>query len=47
MKDNFQISHPLAQMIVDASKEVIGKDINFIKLDGEIIAAQQESNYSG
>ncbi|MEH7548389.1 CdaR family transcriptional regulator [Neobacillus vireti] len=39
MKDNFHISHPLAQMIVDASKEVIGKDINFIKLDGEIIAS--------
>ncbi|WP_141550873.1 hypothetical protein [Bacillus sp. AFS041924] len=26
-------------MIVDASKEVTGKNINFIKLDSEIIAS--------
>lgn len=39
MKETFQIDHSLAQMIVDAAKEVIEKDINFIKLDGEIIAS--------
>ncbi|MFF2854776.1 CdaR family transcriptional regulator [Peribacillus sp. NPDC058002] len=39
MKENFKISRFLAQMIVDAAKEVIGKDINFIQLDGKIIAS--------
>lgn len=39
MKGNFQITSPFAQMIVDAAKEVIGKDINLINLDGEIIAS--------
>lgn len=39
MKEHFQISHSLAQMIVDAAREVIGKDINFIQLDGKIIAS--------
>ncbi|MBZ5749378.1 sugar diacid recognition domain-containing protein [Metabacillus rhizolycopersici] len=37
MKEKFHISHSFAQMIVDEAKEVIGKDINFIQLDGEII----------
>ncbi|MDM5213669.1 sugar diacid recognition domain-containing protein [Peribacillus sp. NJ4] len=39
MKENFQISPSLAQMIVDAAKEVIGKDINFIHLDGKVVAS--------
>lgn len=39
MKTIFQINHSLAQMIVDAAKEVIEKDINFIQLDGKIIAS--------
>jgi carbohydrate diacid regulator len=39
MKGNYQISSSLAQMIVDAAKEVIGKDINFIQLDGKVIAS--------
>lgn len=39
MKEHFQISPSLAQMIVDAAKEVIGKDINFIHLDGKVIAS--------
>ncbi len=39
MKGNFQISYSLDQMIVDAAKEVIGKDIDFIQLDGKIIAS--------
>ncbi|WP_050182106.1 CdaR family transcriptional regulator [Domibacillus robiginosus] len=39
MKEHFQISPPLAQMIVDAAKEVIGKDINLIHLDGKIVAS--------
>ncbi|MGW9019009.1 CdaR family transcriptional regulator [Priestia megaterium] len=39
MKAIFQINHSLAQMIVDAAKEVIEKDINFIQLDGKIIAS--------
>ncbi|WP_081415165.1 sugar diacid recognition domain-containing protein [Ectobacillus panaciterrae] len=39
MKENFHISHSLTQMIVDAAKEVIGKDINFMQSDGEIIAS--------
>lgn len=39
MKKNFQISPSLAQMIVDAAKEVIGKDINFIHLDGKVVAS--------
>lgn len=39
MKENFQISPSLAQMIVDAAKEVIGKDINFIHLDGKVMAS--------
>ncbi|MFY0780035.1 sugar diacid recognition domain-containing protein [Peribacillus simplex] len=39
MKENFQISPSLAQMIVDAAKEVIGKDINFIHLDGKVLAS--------
>ncbi|HWO94983.1 MAG TPA: sugar diacid recognition domain-containing protein [Bacillus sp. (in: firmicutes)] len=43
MKENFEISHSLAQMIVDAAKEVIGKDINFIQLDGKIIASTDSS----
>lgn len=37
MKEKFHISHSFAQMIVDEAKEVIGKDVNFIQLDGEII----------
>ncbi|WP_078408900.1 CdaR family transcriptional regulator [Priestia abyssalis] len=43
MKENFEISSSLAQMIVDAAKEVIGKDINFIQLDGKIIASTDSS----
>lgn len=39
MKKSFKISDSLAQMIVDAAKEVIGKDINLIQLDGIIIAS--------
>ncbi|MDM5357731.1 sugar diacid recognition domain-containing protein [Peribacillus sp. ACCC06369] len=39
MKENFQISPSLAQMIVDAAKEVIGKDINLIHLDGKVVAS--------
>ncbi|WP_181833165.1 CdaR family transcriptional regulator [Bacillus taeanensis] len=39
MKETFQISDSLAQTIVEAAKEVIGKDINFINLDGKIIAS--------
>lgn len=39
MKENLQISPSLAQMIVDAAKEVIGKDINFIHLDGKVVAS--------
>ncbi len=46
MKENFEINHSLAQMIVDAAKEVIGKDINFIQLDGKIIAST-DSNRIG
>jgi carbohydrate diacid regulator len=43
MKENFRISHSLAQTIVDAAKEVVGKDINFIQLDGKIIASTDPS----
>lgn len=39
MKGNFKITSSLAQMIVDAAKEVIGNDINLINLDGMIIAS--------
>ncbi len=39
MKEDFQISPSLAQVIVEAAKEVIGKDINFIQLDGRIMAS--------
>ncbi|KKI92245.1 hypothetical protein WQ54_10525 [Bacillus sp. SA1-12] len=39
MNEKFQISPSLAQMIVDAAKEVIGKDINFIDLDGKVLAS--------
>jgi carbohydrate diacid regulator len=46
MKEHFQISYSLAQMIVDAAKEVIGKDINFIQVDGKIIAST-DSNRIG
>jgi carbohydrate diacid regulator len=39
LKEAFQISDSLAQTIVEAAREVIGKDINFINLDGKIIAS--------
>ncbi|MBT2740830.1 sugar diacid recognition domain-containing protein [Bacillus sp. ISL-77] len=39
MKKHFQISPVLAQTIVDAARELIGKEISFIQLDGEIIAS--------
>ncbi|WP_394186171.1 sugar diacid recognition domain-containing protein [Metabacillus halosaccharovorans] len=39
MKGNLRISSSLAQMIVDAAKEVIGKDIHFIQIDGKVIAS--------
>ncbi|MBK5502710.1 CdaR family transcriptional regulator [Peribacillus sp. TH14] len=42
IKENFQISHTFAQMIVDAAKEVIGKDIDFIHLDGKVIASTDQ-----
>ncbi|MCY9002481.1 CdaR family transcriptional regulator [Peribacillus frigoritolerans] len=43
IKENFQISHSLAQVIVDSAKEVIGKDINFIHLDGTVIASSDQN----
>lgn len=43
MNESFQISSSLAQTIVDAAKEVIGKHINFMQLNGKIIASTDPS----
>jgi carbohydrate diacid regulator len=38
-KNCFQVNPEFAQMIVNAAKEIVRKDINFIQLDGKVIAS--------
>lgn len=41
MKEYFQFNPSLAQMIVEAVKEVVGKDTAFIHLDGKALASAE------